>query len=384
MERMLVVVFDNEEKALDASRALEILNEESVIALDAEAVVTKDLSGATTIVTSHHLDRKEQWGERPSESHRLLGGPVGLAVGTAAGSRLGGDGREDEWTVVVHDVARTLRQGRGGRSTKDTGCRCPHQPLGGTVCAAICRMADTHARKVSAFDADLRVKAEYSARRADTASSKPAGFTTKAEKRSTGSCDEIRDPNVIGGLSMPYGTVAPRHRMNAADRRPFSVRLCAWMCAGLLITATPGSSRVLIMSVPSRSGFLFWGLVVAQFATVFVLSARAATRRGNVLLFIFYAALTGVTLSFALLAFTGESLATTFVVTAGMFAGLAMYGTVTKRSLGGIGQFLFMGLLGLVLASIVGLFWHSSAFQFVLSFIGVLVFRDSSPTTRSG
>ena len=54
--------------------------------------------------------------------------------------------------------------------------------------------------------------------------------------------------------------------------------------------------------------------------------------------------------------------------------GLAIYGTVTKRNLGGLGQFLFMGLLGVVVASFVGLFVHSDAFQFVLSFVGVIVF----------
>ena len=84
--------------------------------------------------------------------------------------------------------------------------------------------------------------------------------------------------------------------------------------------------------------------------------------------------MTGVTLSFVLLAYTGESVATTFLVTAGAFGGLAMYGTVTRRSLAGLGQFLFMGLIGVVLASVVGMFWHSDALQFVLSFIGVIVF----------
>jgi FtsH-binding integral membrane protein len=84
--------------------------------------------------------------------------------------------------------------------------------------------------------------------------------------------------------------------------------------------------------------------------------------------------LTGVTMSMVLLAFTEESVARTFLVAAGMFSGLAAYGTITKRSLGGLGQFLFMGLVGIVLASIVGLFWHSDVFQFVLSFAGVIVF----------
>jgi FtsH-binding integral membrane protein len=114
----------------------------------------------------------------------------------------------------------------------------------------------------------------------------------------------------------------------------------------------------------------------AQLGLVFVLAARvdklAASTAG--MLFVLYSALTGVTISFVLLAFTGESVANTFLVTAGMFGGLAAYGTVTKRSLAGLGSFLFMGLIGVVLASIVGIFWQSDALQFVISFIGVIVF----------
>jgi uncharacterized protein len=81
-----------------------------------------------------------------------------------------------------------------------------------------------------------------------------------------------------------------------------------------------------------------------------------------------------VTFSVVLLAYTGESIAATFIVSAGMFGALALYGTTTKRSLAGWGQFLFMGLIGVVLASVVGMFWHNDAFQFVLGFIGVIVF----------
>ena len=106
---------------------------------------------------------------------------------------------------------------------------------------------------------------------------------------------------------------------------------------------------------------LFWGLMIAQLGIVFVLSARVEQLAASTaaLLFIVYSALTGVTMSFVLLAYTGESVATTFVVTAGMFGAMAVYGTTTRRSLAGFGQFLFMGLIGVVLASIVGIFWHS-------------------------
>jgi len=91
-------------------------------------------------------------------------------------------------------------------------------------------------------------------------------------------------------------------------------------------------------------------------------------------LFILYSALTGVTMSLILLAYTASSVASTFAIAAGMFGSMALYGTVTSRSLAGWGQFLFMGLIGVVIASIVGMFWHNDGFQFVLGFIGVIVF----------
>jgi len=91
-------------------------------------------------------------------------------------------------------------------------------------------------------------------------------------------------------------------------------------------------------------------------------------------LFALYSALNGVTLSVVLLAYTGESVATTFVVTAGMFGSLALFGSTTTKSLAGAGQFFMMGLVGLILASIVGVFWHNDALQFLISVVGVIVF----------
>jgi FtsH-binding integral membrane protein len=152
-----------------------------------------------------------------------------------------------------------------------------------------------------------------------------------------------------------------------------------WMCAGLAITAASAwfiaGSPVIVRAVATNR-LLFWGLMAAQLGLVVVLSARVEKMPASTasLLFAGYSALTGVTMAFVLLAFTGESIANTFLVTAGMFGGLAAYGTVTRRSLAGMGSFLFMGLIGVVLASIVGIFWQSDALQFVISFIGVIVF----------
>jgi FtsH-binding integral membrane protein len=177
-----------------------------------------------------------------------------------------------------------------------------------------------------------------------------------------------------------YSNAASTTPEVAAERVTAFLRsVYGWMCAGLGITALTAmfvaSSPSLVETIATNRP-IFWGLAIVQLGIVFVLSARVQTLAASTAsaLFIAYSALTGVTLSFVLLVFTGESIATTFFVTAGMFGALAAYGTVTKRSLAGFGQFLFMGLIGLVIASIVGMFWHNDGLQFVISFIGVIVF----------
>ena len=161
-----------------------------------------------------------------------------------------------------------------------------------------------------------------------------------------------------------------------------------WMCAGLGITALVAffvaQSPALLRTIAGNPVF-YWALMIAQLGIVFFLSARVEKIAAGTasLLFVLYSALTGVTFAFILLAFTGESVATTFMVCAGMFGALALYGTTTSRSLAGWGQFLFMGLIGVVLASFVGMFWQNDAFQFVLGFIGVIVFTGLTAYRRA-
>ncbi len=170
--------------------------------------------------------------------------------------------------------------------------------------------------------------------------------------------------------------VGSRHEALVAD---FLRGVYGWMCGGLAITAATAwlvaNSPALAKAIFSNP-ILFWGIVIAQFGIVITLSARvsklsAVAAQG---LFIAYSALTGLTLSFVLLLYTGESIASTFIVAGGMFGALALYGTMTRRNLSGVGQFMFMGLIGLVLASIVGMFWHNDGLQFMISFVGVIVF----------
>ena len=159
----------------------------------------------------------------------------------------------------------------------------------------------------------------------------------------------------------------------------FLWKVYGWMAVGLGLTAVvafavAGSPDLLRVLVGNR--LVFFALVIAELGLVFFMSARAdrlspGTASG---LFALYSALNGVTLSVILLAYTGESVTMTFVVTAGMFGALALFGSTTKRSLAGAGQFFMMGLVGLILASIVGMFWHNDALQFLISVVGVIVF----------
>lgn len=168
-------------------------------------------------------------------------------------------------------------------------------------------------------------------------------------------------------------TTAGSERVSAFLRSVYG-----WMCVGLAVTALVAlyvSGTNWSMTI-ARSPWLLLALFGVQLGVVVVLSAGVSRLSPGLatLLFLGYSALTGVTFSFLLLVYTGQSIATTFFITAGMFGALAIFGTTTSRSLAGWGQFLFMGLIGVVLASVVGLFWHNGAMQFLISFVGVIVF----------
>jgi FtsH-binding integral membrane protein len=181
----------------------------------------------------------------------------------------------------------------------------------------------------------------------------------------------------------------PRHFPNvraagaplAVDERitSFLKRVYGWMFVGLSVTAGVAlfvaNQPELVNTIVTHS-WLLLVLVVAQLGLVFFVSARVATLQPSTAagLFLLYAALNGILFSLILLAYTGASIASAFMTTAGMFGALAVYGSVTKRSLVGLGQFAFMGLIGIIIASLVGLFWHNDALQFLISAAGVIVF----------
>jgi FtsH-binding integral membrane protein len=153
----------------------------------------------------------------------------------------------------------------------------------------------------------------------------------------------------------------------------------AWMFVGLAITAAVAAavaSTPIFLHAVASNRWLFVGALVVELGVVFYLSARVQklTPNAATILFVAYAALNGVTLSVLTLDYSERAIATTFAVTAGMFGVMAVFGATTKRSLAGVGQFLYMGLIGLVLASLLALFWHNDALQFLISVVGVIVF----------
>ena len=121
---------------------------------------------------------------------------------------------------------------------------------------------------------------------------------------------------------------------------------------------------------------LRWVVMFAPLVVVFMFSARIHSMRTSTAQGVFwlFSALMGLSISYIFLAYTGTSIARVFFVTAASFAGLSLYGYTTKRNLSGIGTFLTMGLIGLVVASLVNIFLQSTMMHFVISAVGVLVF----------
>lgn len=163
-----------------------------------------------------------------------------------------------------------------------------------------------------------------------------------------------------------------------AGLRAFMLQVYNLMAVGLGLT---GVTALAVSSSPAMLS-LFLGsplrmvVMLAPLGFALVLGfgvnrLQASTAR---MIFIAFSVVMGISLSAIFLVYTNESIARTFFVTAGTFLGMSLYGYTTKRDLAGMGSFLTMGLIGLVLASLVGIFFQSTALQFAISVVGVLIF----------
>jgi hypothetical protein len=156
-------------------------------------------------------------------------------------------------------------------------------------------------------------------------------------------------------------------------------KVYTWMALALVITGFTAygvAHSPSLMAMIFGNQILFWGLIIAELALVFIVSGmiNRLSLATATLLFILYSIINGATLSMIFVAFSTAVIAKTFFITAGMFAAMSVFGYVTKRDLSGIGRILFMALIGIIIATIVNLFVKSSGFDLIISYLGVAIF----------
>ncbi len=163
-------------------------------------------------------------------------------------------------------------------------------------------------------------------------------------------------------------------RQNALVRAVYN-----WMMIGLLISAVTAyfsSHSAFILNLVFGNSFVLILLIIGELGMVYAISGgiRSMSASTASTLFMLFSFVNGLTLSSILLTYTYESITTTFLVTALTFGATSLYGYVTKTNLTSLGGILFMGLIGVIIASVVNIFVHSSALGWIITYIGILVF----------
>ena len=164
----------------------------------------------------------------------------------------------------------------------------------------------------------------------------------------------------------------------AAEQAAFMRKVYAIMAFGLgatgltALVVAHSSLQKLILGTPG----VFFGLLIAELVMVWTFAslARRLSAVGAAALFYIYAMMNGLTLSIVFLVYTASSIESTFFVTAATFAAMSAYGYVTKRDLTGVGNFMFMGLVGLIIASFVNFWMRSPMMYWLLTYVGIAVF----------
>ncbi|WP_136650489.1 Bax inhibitor-1/YccA family protein [Paracoccus aeridis] len=186
--------------------------------------------------------------------------------------------------------------------------------------------------------------------------------------------------------AIPRAGTAPRSAAFDEGLRTYMNKVYSLMGIGMLVTAGTawGLSTLAIGPDGTATALgqaiyyspLKWVIMFLPLVMVFAFGAaiNRLSTAGATLLFYAFAAAMGASLSWIFLAYTGISIVQTFVATAAGFAGLSIYGYTTKRDLSGMGRFLMMGLIGLIVASIINIFLRSGGVQFAISTLGVLIF----------
>jgi len=172
----------------------------------------------------------------------------------------------------------------------------------------------------------------------------------------------------------------PRSESRVEVMNAFMRSIYNWMTLGLGLTAAISCTITYTAVGPvlwqAGGAVLMWGTLIAAFGMAFYMQARIQKLSAQTAaqIFLLYSVLNGVWLSYVLAAYTGASVANAFIATAGMFGAMSLYGLYTKKDLTSWGSFLFMGLIGIIIAMLVNLFIGSSVMTMVISVIGVIIF----------
>ena len=176
-----------------------------------------------------------------------------------------------------------------------------------------------------------------------------------------------------------YNQVEERAQSSALSFPALMSKVYLWMTLALVVT---GMTAYYVASTPAilyaivSNQIAFWGLFIGELVLVFVLSSRIM-RLSFVtasLMFVIYSIMNGVFFSFILRAYTEQSIATTFLITAGTFGAMSLFGFVTKRDLSTMGRILFMLLIGLIIATVVNIFMKAEGLTLILNYAGVVIF----------
>ncbi|GAB3702896.1 Bax inhibitor-1/YccA family protein [Spirosoma flavus] len=173
----------------------------------------------------------------------------------------------------------------------------------------------------------------------------------------------------------PYLSAEDVKREQAA----FMTQVYGWMTVALLVTAVVSiwvASTPAVLNLIFGNRLVFYALLIGEVLLVMSLSAvvQRVSAQTATFMFLGYAVMNGLTLASIFILYTGGSIASTFFVTAGTFGAMSAYGYYTKRDLTSWGSFLLMALIGLIIASVVNLFWQNETLYWVATYAGVLIF----------
>lgn len=163
------------------------------------------------------------------------------------------------------------------------------------------------------------------------------------------------------------------------EQASFITKVYAWMCGALMVTGLVSiwtASTPALVEIIIGNSIIFFGLIIAEFLCVAYLAAaveKISSQTATIIL-IGYAALNGLTFSALFLIYTSESIAITFFITAGTFGIMSIYGYYTKKDLTTIGNIAFMAAIGLIIASVVNIFFYNETLYWITTYVGILIF----------